>query len=288
MLSVYKKELRSYLVSFTGPAVMAFILLFSGIFVSMYSFFSLTASIETSYANTLFVLLVAVPVLSMKSLAEERHSKTDLLLSSLPLRVSSVVLGKFFAMLTVISIPLIITFLYTFILSAYGKVNFLSSFCATFAFILCAGAMCSVGLFISSLFDSIAVAATVSFAALLVIYFLPTVVLMIPGTSFGSFAVFSALAIILAICAGFVFSSRVAGYTLFLIIEGALLALLCFFPVILEGSASKVMSLMSFTERFDSFATYGIFDITAVVYFLSVSVFFIFLTVNSLDRRYRG
>lgn len=288
MLPIYKKELKSYFVSFTGPAVIAFMLLFSGIFVSIYCFFSYTSSIETTYSSTVFVLIVAVPLLTMRSISEERHSKTDLLIGSLPIRPVSFVLGKYFAMMTIVSIPLLVTFLYTLILSAYGKINFLSAFFATAAFILCAGALISVGLFISSLFDNAALSATVTFAAILAVCFLPDIVLMIPGSAIGSFGVFSAFALLISFAAAYLFSNKVAGYAFFLVCEGILLALLCFFPDALKGLAPSLMSSLSVTDRFASFSSYGIFDVSTIVYYLSVSLFFIFLTMNSLERRYRG
>ena len=97
MLAIYKKELRCFFSSMIAPAVIAFILMFAGLFVSLGSLFSLAASIETSYTNTLFVLLIAVPLLSMRSLAREKSSGTQKLLDSLPVSPVTYIIGKFFA-----------------------------------------------------------------------------------------------------------------------------------------------------------------------------------------------
>lgn len=285
MFAVYKKELRSYFCSMIAPALIGFILLFSGIFVSLNSLFSYAASIETSYTSTLFVLLIAVPVLSMRSLAHERSGGTQLLLDSLPLKPISVILGKYFAMLTVIAIPIAVTFLYTFVLSLYGNVNFLTSAAASFAFFLCAAAMLAIGLFISSLTESVIVCAVVTFAVMLAIYFLPSIVLMLPATVMGSFTVITVLVIAAGIVTGYITSSRLVCYGTWALFESVLIGVLCFSSETLEGGAAQLISTLSLTERFETFATYGVFDLSAIVYFITVSALFVFFTLLSMKKR---
>ena len=268
-----------------APAVMAFILLFAGIFVSLNSLFSYASSIETSYTNTLFVLLIAVPVLSMNALAREKSIGTVRLLDSLPIRPVQYVLGKFLAMLTIIAIPLVTVFLYTFVLGLYGKVNYLTSASATFAFILCAGAMLSIGLFISSLTESVAVCAAATFTCLLTVYFLPTIVLMFPATSFASFVILSVLVLALGLLAGYITSNKTVCALVWFLLEGTLIALLCFFPQALEGAGANIVSWLSLTKRFSSFALYGVFDLSCVVYYISICSLFLFFTCLSCGKR---
>ena len=208
MYPVYKKELKSYFSTLTGYAVIAFMLLFSGIFVSVYSLFSFGPSIETSYNNFVMVLIVAVPVLSMRAIADERRSGSYILLNSLPIKPISYILAKFFAMLTVISIPIIITFFYAFILNFYGEVNFVSALSATFALILLAGALLAVGLFISSLFDNAVICAVVITGAMLAIYYLPTVILLLPASALSSFIILSVVSLLLSAAAAAASSSK--------------------------------------------------------------------------------
>ncbi len=285
MFAIYKKELRSAFYSFVAPALIAFILLFSGFFVSLNSLFNLASSIETSYSNTLFVLLIAVPVLSMRALAQERGTGTQILISSLPIKQSRVILGKYFAMVTIIALPLVLTFFYTFILGLYGNVNYISSFAATVAFILCGAAMLSIGLFISSLTDSAIVAAVITFACLLVIYFLPTIVLMLPATSFASFVIITVLIVAFGLIAGYLTSNRIACGAVIAILESVLIAIFCINDELLEGAAASLVSFLSLTDRFSSFSTYGVFDISSVIYYLSVSAVFVFLSCQSVERK---
>lgn len=285
MLAIYKKELRSAFYSLVAPALIAFILLFAGFFVSLNSLFNFASSIETSYSNTLFVLLIAVPVLSMRALAQERGAGTETLLNSLPVRSHLVILGKYFAMITVIAIPLLVTFLYTFVLGLYGEVNYLSSFAATFAFILCGAAMLAIGLFISSMTDSAIVAAVISFACLLVIYFLPTIVLMLPATSFASFIILSVLIVALGLIVGYLTSNKIACGAVIIFLESILIAVFCIDHELLEGAAARIVESLSLTERFSSFSTYGVFDLSSIIYYLSISAVFVFLTCRSVERR---
>ncbi len=288
MKALYKKELRTYFYSMTAPAVIVFILLFGGFFVSLNSLFSLASSIETSYSNTLFVLLVAIPVLSMKGFASEKSSGTQKLVDSLPISSLSYLLSKFFAMLTVVAIPLLVLFLYTFVLGIYGKVNILSSLGATIAFILCSAAMLAVSLFISSLTESVAVCASATFTCLLAVYFLPTAVLMLPDTAISSFLILTVLAALLGLLCGYISRSKLLCSAIWLTLESLLLCLLCFFSETLEGAAERIVSSLSLTERFSSFTLYGIFDISSIVYYITVSALFLAFTYFSLEKRRRG
>ena len=287
MLSVYKKELSVYFKSPTGYAVIGVMLLFAGIFVSAYSFFYYSPTIESSYSNILFVMLAVVPFLSMRSLAEEKHMKTDILMNSLPIRTRSYVIGKYLAELTLVAIPVSVTFLYTIVLSFYGNVNFLSALSATFAFMLCCAAMLAVGLFISSLFESLALTATVTFAALFMTYFIPNIVQMTPSGYLASFAVLSVTVLVFAFCTAYITSSKTAGGISLLSLESILIAILCFSPSTLDGASVTVINFLSLTERFSSFSDYGIFDLGTVVYYNSVSVFFVFLACRSTEWRIR-
>jgi len=287
MLSVYKKELKTYFLTYTGYATIALFLFAAGIFVSIFSFFHLSSSIETAYSDILFVLLAIVPMLSFRSLTEEKRNKTDVLLNSLPIKTSSYVLGKYFAELTLIAIPIAVTFLYTVILSFYGKVNFVSALSATFALFLCAAAMLAIGLFISSLFESIALSAAVTFGALFLSYLVPSIVLMIPSGYLASFAVISVFVILLSLAFAYITSSKTAGYLTLLVFEGALVAMLCISPDLLDGAAVRIVDYFSLTERFSPFSEYGIFDLESIVYYVSVSVFFVFLASKSTEWRIR-
>ena len=119
-----------------------------------------------------FIYLIAVPIISMRALAEEKRQKTDQLLYSLPIRLSSVVVGKYLGMLVVLALPVLIMALYPLVLSQFGPIHYGSAYGALFAFFLLGACLLSVGLFISSVTESQVAAAVITLVTMLLLYFM--------------------------------------------------------------------------------------------------------------------
>ena len=94
MSAVFKRELRSYFNSMTGWIFLAVIFVFTGVFTTAINLLSQSASFEYVLSQITIVFMLIVPILAMRSIAEERRSRTDQLLYSLPLRAVDIVLGK--------------------------------------------------------------------------------------------------------------------------------------------------------------------------------------------------
>lgn len=285
MIAVYKKELRTFFSGLMGYAIIAFYLLFAGVFVTMNNLFGQNPALEATYSYLLFALLMIVPVLTMRSLAEERQSGTFLLLSSLPLRTVDYVLGKYFALLTALAIPMGIVGTYTFLLSLYGPVRPLAAILATLVLFLAAASMTAIGLFISSVTANSLFAAVLTLAALLLIYYLPGLAVLLPATAMGSFWLYLILLLGISALIGYFMKSWNWGLLATALLEGGLVAILLFAPKWLEGSAAILLGMLSLTDRFELFSVYGIFDLTAVVYYLSVAFLFVFFTVASMEKK---
>lgn len=285
MIAVYRKELRSYFTSLTGYMLIAIYLLFAGIFVTVYNFFGGTPSIEVSYADSMIVLLLVIPLLTMRSIAGECHQKTAPLLSSLPITTADYIIGKYLAMLTLLILPIFTVFCYSAILSFYGDIRLLSALLSTVALFLLAAALTAIGLFLSSLTDNMLIAGALTFGVLLTIYFLPTLILLLPATALGSLIVFSIIILLL----GFLLFKLTESLNLALIAgligEIALFAFFFIDSTLLEGAAADFFSFLSLTERFNLFTLYGIFDLSAIVYFVSVAALFLFFTVLSMEKK---
>jgi len=286
MLSVYKKELKGYFTTMTGYIFTALILIFAGIFTLITNFFGMNPSIGSSLSLTVFVFLIAVPILTMRSLAEERANKTDLLLLSLPIKTADIVLGKFLAMISVMGVSVAFISLYPIILSFYGNVNFASSYSSILSFFVCGAALIAVGMYISSMTESVVVSATISIGAMLVIYFVPMLRQIIPATPIWSVLFFSALAIIGSVVIFFTIRSFNISLIFFSFCEICIAVVYFFFPKLLEGASYKTLSFFSVTERFDIFATYQLFDIGALIYFISIIALFLFLCIQSVEKRH--
>ena len=122
MNAIFKRELRSYFHGMLGYLLTAFLLASSGIyFLALNLGYGLTDFSYYTLYRTIFMLLLYIPVLTMRSLAEERRSRTDQLLLTSPVSVWGVVLGKFFAMCAVFALPCLVDAMMILILWALAE-----------------------------------------------------------------------------------------------------------------------------------------------------------------------
>lgn len=101
MFAIYKRELRSYFVSAIGYVFLAVIVALSAAAFSVTTLLSYTNDISTYFMVMLFILMIALPLLTMKLFSEERKLKTEQLLLTAPISIGSMVAAKFFAAFTV-------------------------------------------------------------------------------------------------------------------------------------------------------------------------------------------
>ena len=284
MKAIYKNELRSYFTSMTGYVFVGFMLLFAGIYTLALCLRSGFPSFEYVLANMSFVFFIIVPVITMKVLSEEKRQKTDQLLYSLPITTTDVVLGKYFALLTVLAVPLLIMAFYPLILSLYGNVYLLTAYGALLGFFFMGAAFLAIGLFISSVTESQMIAAGLCFVVLLLNYFITQISGVVSSAAYVSFMI---LMILAAAMAGIVWLMTRNWFST-LLVGGILLigvALTYYWkPSLFEGLVGKAITGISLFNRFYVFVS-GSFNLTEIVFFVSVSVLFIFLSVQSLEKR---
>ena len=172
MIAVYRREVGSYFKGVLGYLLGAFLLVFAGIYCMVYNLSGYYSNFEYVLSAIGFIYLIAVPIISMRSVAEEKKQKTDQLLYSLPISLGSVVMGKYLAMLTVLALPTGIMALYPLILSQFGAVAYGTAYGALLAFFLMGGCLLSIGLFISSITDSQVAAAVITLLTMMLLYFM--------------------------------------------------------------------------------------------------------------------
>ena len=129
----------------TGAIFAGFVLLLAGIYMVVYNLMGLYPYFEVILPNVAFIYMFAVPVLTMRSIAEEKHSRTDQLLYSLPMSVSSIVLAKYLAMVTVLAVPCAVMCLYPLILASFGTVYFTTAYASLLAFFLLGCSLIAIG-----------------------------------------------------------------------------------------------------------------------------------------------
>lgn len=284
MIAILKHELRLYFHSLTAYVFGAFLLAIVGIGAMMYNLQAAVSNFEFVLSFASIVFVVIVPILTMRVLAEERKQKTDQLLYSLPVSTTQMVLGKFISLLLVYLIPLCIIGFYPLIFSQYGEVYMLTSYGSLFAFFLLGGALMAVGMFISSLTDNQGFAAGIGIAAILLNYFSVSLAEYVSATAIGSAIALFVLAALLGWVIRILTRNDTLGYGVGLGLMGITVALYLIDETKFEGLLPDIMKKLSLFDRLDTFVN-GVFDLTAVVYFLSVGAFFLFLTVQSLEKR---
>ena len=170
MKAIFKKEMKSYFASPLGYVFIAVFLLVSALFFFVNNLVYGLGDISYVFSNIILLLVLLIPVLTMRSFAEEKNKKTDQLLLTSPIKVSSIVLGKLFAALAVFGIALVLTVIYPLILSIYTKMSWGMILCNYIGFFLMGASFISIGIFISSLTENLLISAFGSFAALFVVY----------------------------------------------------------------------------------------------------------------------
>lgn len=166
MTAIYKKELRSYFHSVIGELFIAIVLFFSSLYFTVYNLLSGYPYVSIVLSSTAFLLLIAISILTMRSLTEERKQKTDQLIFTAPVSISKVVIAKYLAILTVFMIPILIVCIYPLILSMFGTIGLLEAYTAILGYVLFGAACIAIGLFISSITENQIIAAVLSFAVL--------------------------------------------------------------------------------------------------------------------------
>ncbi len=284
MMAIFKREFKSYFNNMLGFIFCAFILLFAGIYTMAINLKSSSASFEYVLGNMGFIFLIAVPILTMRVIAEEKRQKTDQLLYSLPISMTEVVFGKYLAMLAVLLIPITIMGIYPLILSIFGNVSLFASYGSLLAFFLLGASLIAMGLFISSLTDNQVVAVIGCFIVVLLNYYMGTLADLV---SYSENATFIALVAIIAIAAFLIFlitKNSLLSVIIAAIFEIVIIAVKWVNPDSLYGVFPAIMSKISVFERFYNFPN-GIFDITSLVYFIVIIAVFLFLTVQSMEKR---
>lgn len=284
MTAVFKHELRGYFQSLTAYVFGAFLLVFVGIGAVMYNLNAAVSNFEYVLGFSSLVFAVIVPILTMRVIAEERRQKTDQLLYALPISTTQVVLGKFFALLVVYLVPLCIISVYPLIFAQFGEVYLPTSYGSLIAYFIMGGALIALGVFISSLTESQGFAAGIGIAAILLNYYSVSLAEYVSSTAFGSVLTIFVLAALLAWVIYRLTRSETLAYVVGLALMAAAVVTFYVDSAALEGLLPDLMRTLSLFDRFTTIVN-GVFDLTAIVYFLSVTVLFLFLSVQSLEKR---
>ena len=231
MQAIYKREMRSYFTTPTGYIFAAIFLCASGFLFALCTLQMQTSDVSAYFQFLMYAYIVVIPLLTMKSFAEEKKNGTEQLLLTAPVSLTSMVLAKFLAAFTMFAGTLLVSSVAMAVLGLYSEPNWARVIGCTVGILLVGICFIAIGLFVSSLTDNQFVAAI--------------------GT--------------IALLAGLVVVAIING-----LIDNYYLRL--------------VLDWISIYSRYMNF-TYGIFDVASAVYYLSICVVFLFLTVRVYEKR---
>lgn len=284
MIAVLKHELRNYFHSFTAYVFGAFLLAIVGIGAMLYNLQAAVSNFEYVLSFGTIIFVVIVPILTMRVIAEERKQKTDQLLYSLPISTVKVILGKYLALLVIYLISLAIISIYPLIFAQFGDVYLPTSYGSMVAIFIMGAALVALGVFISSLTDNQGLAAGIGIAVILFNYYSVSLSEYVSSTAFGSAIALSVLTLLLGVIIRYLTRNEQLASGISLILLAVITATYFLNPTAFEGLLPNIMRQLSLFDRFNTFVS-GVFDLTAIFYYVSVIVFFLFLSVQSLEKR---
>lgn len=232
MLAIYKRELRSYFITPIGYIFVALFLAVASLVFVYTTLYQGTCDVSTYYTLILFILALVIPLLTMRSLSEEKKSKTEQILLTAPVSLFHMIFAKFLAAFTIFAGTLVLSTLN--MLSFYfmdATPNMAIIFATTLGILLIGSAFVAIGVFISACTENQLVSAFLTI-----------------------FAIMATLVL------------------------GVLAPYVNFTPL------RVVMKWFSVFDRFYGF-TYGFFDVVALLYYISITVVFLFLTVRVFEKR---
>ncbi len=232
MIAIYKRELKAYFLTPIGYIFCGIYLVGSGLIFSYTTLLrQSTTSLPEYFLYMIAVFGVLIPLLTMKLFAEDRKSRTEQVLLTSPVSLTGMVIGKYFAALTVFAVTFLVNSFNFVLLFLYGSPNLASIFANIFGLFLIGCAFIAIGCFLSALTENQLIAAV---------------------TSIGTIAAVILISLV----------ANEIGITW----------------------VRVVLKWFSIINRYAPFTNQQL-DITAIVYFISLSAVFLFLTVRVYEKR---
>ena len=284
MKAIFKRDFKSFFHNMTGPIFMAAIFVFMGIYFVAYNVIQGYPYLTAALSGMSFILLLTVPILTMRSFAEERKTKTDQLLLTSPVSVTQIVLGKYAAMVSVLGICMLISCILPVVIHFYGGGSLIADYSAIVGFFLLGAAYIAIGMFVSSLTESQIISAVGTFCILLILQLTDGIASILPSGAAGSYVCFFLL-ILAAAALLYAMTKNITIAGGFGVICEIILTILFFVKKsVFGGVFGDFITSLSLIVRFDSLLNLTM-DFTVFLYYLSVAAVFCFLTVQMIQKR---
>ena len=285
MLAIYKRELKSYFHSMTGCVFIAFLVMFTGIYFMAYNLNAGYPYFSYTLSGSLIVFLVGIPLLTMRSFSEERKTKTDQLLLTAPVSLTKVVLGKYFAMVTVLAVPNVIFCLFPLLIKLQGTAYLLVDYSSIAVFFLLGCVYLAIGMFMSSLTESQIIAFISTFGILLLLYLWDGILSFLPGSALSGMI---GILLILTLIVVYIYHMT-KNWMLAAGIEavGIAAALIVYFvkSSLYENLLTKLLGRLALADVFMNSSSSNIVDVSGLLLYVSILIIFVFLTIQTIQKR---
>ena len=285
MLAIYERELKSYFHSMTGCVFIAFLVMFTGIYFMAYNLNAGYPYFSYTLSGSLIVFLVGIPLLTMRSFSEERKTKTDQLLLTAPVSLTKVVLGKYFAMVTVLAVPNVIFCLFPLLIKLQGTAYLLVDYSSIAVFFLLGCVYLAIGMFMSSLTESQIIAFISTFGILLLLYLWDGILSFLPSSAFSGMI---GILLILTLIVVYIYHMT-KNWMLAAGIEavGIATALIVYFvkSSLYENLLTKLLGRLALADVFMNISSSNIVDVSGLLLYVSILIIFVFLTIQTIQKR---
>lgn len=285
MLAIYKRELKSYFHSMTGCVFIAFLVMFTGIYFMAYNLNAGYPYFSYTLSGSLIVFLVGIPLLTMRSFSEERKTKTDQLLLTAPVSLTKVVLGKYFAMVTVLAVPNVIFCLFPLLIKLQGTAYLLVDYSSIAVFFLLGCVYLAIGMFMSSLTESQIIAFISTFGILLLLYLWDGILSFLPSSALSGMI---GILLILTLIVVYIYHMT-KNWMLAAGIEavGIAAALIVYFvkSSLYENLLTKLLGRLALADVFMNISSSNIVDVSGLLLYVSILIIFVFLTIQTIQKR---
>ena len=159
MGAIFKREFRSFFTSPVGYVVLAVIACASGYFFFAFNIYSGSSDLSYVYGNLFTIVMLVLPILTMRLFSDEKRQRTDQALLTSPVSLTGIVFGKFFAALLMFALSLLITLVFAVVIAFQVSPSWSVVFGNFLGLLMVGGLIISIGLLISSLTESQLIAA---------------------------------------------------------------------------------------------------------------------------------
>lgn len=284
MKTILDKEFKAYFTSPIGYVFMAFFLLIFGFYYTAINIYNSYGDYTNVLAALSSLLLFAIPLVTMRLLSEEKKNRTDQLLLTSPIHVKDIVLGKYFAAVSLFAITLIITMVQPAILIFFGNIPVGKILTCYLGYFLLGATLIAISLFISALTENQIISAIASIGLFLFLMLIDGLAVLIPKQRISSLVFLIIIVVLITLfiyfsikdfyISGIIGLLGICGVVVTYNLNGSLF----------DGLCTKILQWFSLFSRFENF-TYGLLDIGAIVYYLSFIFIFLFLTNQTIEKR---